>query len=288
VAVSSSQFRGPCGPEPQGVHELFNELLASSRGNPEPPSGPLELPSVAGSVRPGAGQPRSGRRARGRAAPEVGAVSRVGPEGAAPQGVLGQVGPGRLNRAQLADFKRLYGTHADGELAQHFGLELRAVRALAMDLALGKDKGFSRGQPDAPPTRMPRWTQPDLERLRRLYPTSSNVELARLLMRSVKSVVSKAHLLGLRKSAERLVVMGRENVALRLLASQGTPGSKNHLPTPKNQPSQSQHKSERRPGARAKTSNTSSKARSTPADPESRPAMQQRPRRADRSGKHPL
>ena len=43
----------------------------------------------------------------------------------------------------------------------------------------------------------------------------SITEAARRLGRSVKSVVSKAHHLGLRKNPERLVEMGRENVGLR-------------------------------------------------------------------------
>ena len=43
----------------------------------------------------------------------------------------------------------------------------------------------------------------------------SNLELARTLGRSVKSVVSKAHNLGLKKDRERLRQMGRENVRLR-------------------------------------------------------------------------
>ena len=39
--------------------------------------------------------------------------------------------------------------------------------------------------------------------------------MAQLLGRSVKSVVSKAHDLGLKKSEKRLETMGRENVELR-------------------------------------------------------------------------
>ena len=54
-----------------------------------------------------------------------------------------------------------------------------------------------------------------LDILRRDYPVKSNLELARDLGRSVKSVVSKAHHMGLKKSSERLRNMGRENVSLR-------------------------------------------------------------------------
>jgi DNA-binding NarL/FixJ family response regulator len=62
---------------------------------------------------------------------------------------------------------------------------------------------------------MPRWNASELEVLRALYPTRSNLEIALELQRSVKSVVSKAHHLGLKKEIERLREMGRENVRLR-------------------------------------------------------------------------
>ena len=64
-------------------------------------------------------------------------------------------------------------------------------------------------------TKMPRWTQEELDLLKREYATQSNLEIAQRLGRSVKSVVSKAHHLGLKKSTERLRDMGRENVSLR-------------------------------------------------------------------------
>ncbi|MDP7559887.1 MAG: hypothetical protein QF745_05045, partial [Planctomycetota bacterium] len=54
-----------------------------------------------------------------------------------------------------------------------------------------------------------------IELLRNLYPTTPNLEIAQNLNRSVKSVVSKAHDLKLKKSQERLQSMGRENVSLR-------------------------------------------------------------------------
>lgn len=63
--------------------------------------------------------------------------------------------------------------------------------------------------------RMPRWKPEDVETLRTLYPVQSNLDVARVLGRSVKSVRSKAQDLGLRKSPERLEAMGRENVKAR-------------------------------------------------------------------------
>lgn len=63
--------------------------------------------------------------------------------------------------------------------------------------------------------RMPRWQPEDIERLRLLYPIRSNLELARTFGRSVKSIRAKAQDLGLKKAAERLEAMGRENVRRR-------------------------------------------------------------------------
>jgi hypothetical protein len=62
---------------------------------------------------------------------------------------------------------------------------------------------------------MPRWSNAELDLLRELYPRTSNLDIAQRLQRSVKSVVSKAHHMGLKKELERLQEMGRENVRLR-------------------------------------------------------------------------
>ncbi len=69
-------------------------------------------------------------------------------------------------------------------------------------------------------TKMPRWSDAEIERLKELYTTSSNLEIAQALDRSVKSVVSKAHNLGLKKSPNRLQEMGRQNVNLRYRRSE--------------------------------------------------------------------
>lgn len=121
----------------------------------------------------------------------------------------------RWSREEVAQFKRTYGTRSDEDLAKIFGRSVEAVRALAEEHALAKDKAFLRKTRGAAATRMPRWTTQELETLRELYPTSSNLEIAHALERSVKSVVSKAHNLGLKKDADRLKAMGRENVRLR-------------------------------------------------------------------------
>jgi hypothetical protein len=64
-------------------------------------------------------------------------------------------------------------------------------------------------------TRMPRWSEEQLELLREMYPESCNLDIAQRLNRSEKSVVSKAHSLGLKKSKLRLRTMGQENVNKR-------------------------------------------------------------------------
>ena len=122
---------------------------------------------------------------------------------------------GLWTRDEVADFKRFYGTRSDEDLARIFGRSLAEIKRLAEEHALAKDKAFVRRMNGEASTRMPRWKPEELELLRREYSLRSNLEIARRLNRSVKSVVSKAHNLGLKKSSERLRMMGRENVSLR-------------------------------------------------------------------------
>jgi hypothetical protein len=126
---------------------------------------------------------------------------------------------GSWQREELAEFKRIYGTRTDDDLSRVFGRSIDEIRKLADEHALAKDKAFVRKLVGEAATRMPRWRPEELETLRRDYPVQSNLELARTLGRSVKSVVSKAHHLNLKKSSERLRTMGRENVSLRYLES---------------------------------------------------------------------
>ena len=62
---------------------------------------------------------------------------------------------------------------------------------------------------------MPRWTKAQVAALRHLYPSNSSREIGWLLGRSTASVSSLASRMGLKKSAGRLVEMGRENVSRR-------------------------------------------------------------------------
>jgi hypothetical protein len=122
---------------------------------------------------------------------------------------------GRWTSDEIQRLKRLFGTRTDEDLARILGRPVEAIRRQAAKLALAKDKAFVRRLEGAPATRMPRWSKEQLELLARLYPTHANLEIARTLERSVKSVVSKAHQLGLEKSPVRLREMGRENVRRR-------------------------------------------------------------------------
>ena len=118
-------------------------------------------------------------------------------------------------REEIAEFKRIYGTRTDDDLARIFGRSAAQVRELAREHALCKDKAFLRRLNAEVATPMPRWTAAQLEWIRREYPERSNLELARMLGRSAKSIVSKAHRLGLKKTSERKRLMGMENADRR-------------------------------------------------------------------------
>jgi len=119
------------------------------------------------------------------------------------------------SRDELSEFKRLYGTRTNEDLARVFERSAESIEEQAEILALAKDKAFLRRIDQKSVTRMPRWTDQELDVLRELYPLLPNLEIAQKLNRSVKSVVSKAHNMGLRKDPKRLREMGRENVSLR-------------------------------------------------------------------------
>lgn len=124
----------------------------------------------------------------------------------------------KLTQEQVQQLKLLYGRRSDRELARHFGVATSHIEDMARSLALGKDKATFRGR------RMPRWTRQQLSTLIDLYPEMDNLEIARRIGRTVKSVSSKAHQLKLKKSVHRLERMGRQNVARR--AGRGEDGKK--------------------------------------------------------------
>ncbi len=122
---------------------------------------------------------------------------------------------GRWTQEEIAEFKRLYGTRTDEDLALIFGRGLESVKRLGARYCLAKDKAFVRRLTGSSATRMPRWSKAEIAQLAELYPTRPNLEIAQILNRTVKSIVSKAHNLNLKKEPERLRQMGRENVSLR-------------------------------------------------------------------------
>lgn len=122
---------------------------------------------------------------------------------------------GRWSHDEVQRLRRIYGRRTDEDLSIILGRSVESVRRQAARYALAKDKAFVRRLKGASSTRMPRWSDDELELLRNSYSTESNLEIARRLSRSVKSVVSKAHHLGLKKDGERLREMGRENVSRR-------------------------------------------------------------------------
>jgi hypothetical protein len=80
-------------------------------------------------------------------------------------------------------------------------------------LAGGNGKGKRKTQQAA--GKRPRWTKEEISTLKRLYRTQSNANIARLLHRTVSSIVFKGYRLGLSKGIRRLKEMGRENINKR-------------------------------------------------------------------------
>jgi hypothetical protein len=66
-----------------------------------------------------------------------------------------------------------------------------------------------------PPQKRPRWSSEDLKLFVRLHPKMPNPAIARRLGRPIQGITSKAHKMGLRKNHQRLVNMGKENIAHR-------------------------------------------------------------------------
>jgi len=129
---------------------------------------------------------------------------------------LGQIERGDdWTRAEIVQLKRIYGSRTDEDLSRVFGRSIDEVRRFSAELGLSKDKRFQRKLRGERATRMPRWKAEELEFLRASYADTANLDIARRLGRSVKSVLAKAQLLGLEKSPDRLRAMGRENVSAR-------------------------------------------------------------------------
>jgi hypothetical protein len=117
--------------------------------------------------------------------------------------------------------KQLYGTRADVDLEVCLQRSRREIAAAAQRLCLDKDKRFQKGRGRAgAPRRMPRWTAAEIQRLQSVYADRENLEVARMLGRTVASVANKAWQLGLHKGHGLLERIGRNNVAARYRRSE--------------------------------------------------------------------
>ena len=105
--------------------------------------------------------------------------------------------------------RSIYPQLHDDEVAKRLDRSLADVTEEAGRLALAKDKRVFSG------TKMPHWTDEQVDRLIELYPDHSNVEIARLLGRSEASVMQKGSRLGLVKSGLRKTFAASECVRSR-------------------------------------------------------------------------
>jgi len=127
----------------------------------------------------------------------------------------GQIRPRAWSSQDEQELKSYYGSRSDADLTVILGRPVQQIEEKAQQLCLAKDKSFQHRAQGVQRVRMPRWSDEELKTLIRLYPNTPNIEIARVLQRSNKSVVSKANDLELRKSSDRLRRMGQENVSLR-------------------------------------------------------------------------
>lgn len=190
------------GRSPQSVRKMAEELFREARN-----SGPWTATDIQQLKRYlGASTPQTIARILGREVTQV--EAQIFELGRIQQNT-------RWTREENGELRRLYGTRSDADLAAIFGRPAEAIERQAGKLCLAKDKAFLRRLAGEGATRMPRWSDEELAQLRELYPRMANLDIAQRLNRSVKSVVSKAHHMGLKKELERLQEMGRENVRLR-------------------------------------------------------------------------
>jgi hypothetical protein len=113
--------------------------------------------------------------------------------------------------------KLVYGTRSAEALEVRFLRPRGDIEALAARLCLRKDRRFTARSRAV--ISVPRWSEHDVARLRELYPTRDNLDVARAIGRSVQSVANKAHQLGLKKRKRWLRQLGRQGAARRWKAS---------------------------------------------------------------------
>lgn len=198
---SEAQIARALGRTPQSVKRMVHKVFAG-----EPRSGPWTAREIADLKRYlGAAEVPVIARILRRSEKEVERQIQVLQE---------RVQPRAWTSGDVQRLKRLYGTRSAGDLSLILAQPVEEIERKAIELCLAKDKGYVRRSGNGS-VRMPRWSEPEIELLRELYPDTPNLDIAKRIGRSEKSVVSKAHDLGLKKSSERLKRMGRENVSVR-------------------------------------------------------------------------
>lgn len=113
--------------------------------------------------------------------------------------------------------RKEYPSRPNAELAEEFECDEREIERRAEELALRKNKRVFTGG------KMPRWSDEEIAYLREHYEGTASIDIALHLGRSERSIVSKAHHLGLRKGRDRLAEMGRENVGRRYRGRRNAP-----------------------------------------------------------------
>ncbi|MCX6876270.1 MAG: hypothetical protein NTW21_21055 [Verrucomicrobia bacterium] len=131
---------------------------------------------------------------------------------------------GRWTRSEVQQLQRIFGSNSNERLARILRRSVASIQHQARRYQLAKNKVFVKKHRGQGVYKMPRWTPEQVKMLRRIYANLSNLEVARILERSVASVVSQAHVLRLRKSVRHLQGMGRENIRGRW----ETEGRRNH------------------------------------------------------------
>lgn len=119
----------------------------------------------------------------------------------------------KIEGRRLALFKRAWPVWSLAEVCEVFDVKPSQAKKIAREHALGKWKVASKMRGEE--TKMPRWTQDEVQVLKKLYPCRSNEDIGVYLNRSVQAVTSKAAKMGLRKSAAYLRDVGRRNIMSR-------------------------------------------------------------------------
>lgn len=121
---------------------------------------------------------------------------------------------------ETALLKDLYPSRRNRDLEVCLSRRSEEIERRALELCLRKDKARPRRSAQV---RMPRWSDGEIAQLRTLYPTMQNLDIARVIGRSVTSVANKAHQLGLKKCSETRQRIGAANAMIRQRPNEAMP-----------------------------------------------------------------